>query len=201
MFFERLLALFASEPQRESYAPLTTRLVGEKVYLRPADITDWKEWTSLRHISEAFLQPWEPEWPKDATTRDFYGRHWRRTTRRWQQDREYALMVFARDTNLLVGGITITDIRRNATHAGTIGYWTGMPYAGRGYMGEAARLAIDFAFKTLRLTRIEASCMPDNEPSLRLLRRVGMRKIGLARNYLRIGNKWRDHYLFELVRE
>jgi ribosomal-protein-alanine N-acetyltransferase len=200
MLFERLLTFFFSERQRQSHATLSTRLEGAKVYLRAADLDDWKEWTQLRHVSEAFLQPWEPEWPKDCATRNFYINHWRRLMRRWAQDREYSFLVFEKTTNALVGGVTISEIRRNSTHAGVLGYWMGMPYTGKGYMGEAAKLLCDFAFTSLNLTRIEASCMPDNEPSLRLLRRLGMKKIGLAHKYMMIGGKWRDHYLFEYVK-
>jgi ribosomal-protein-alanine N-acetyltransferase len=198
--FEKLLSFFAAERQRSSHAPLTTQLVGEKVICRVPDVRDWKEWTQLRYLSEAFLQPWEPEWPKDATGRTFYMRHWQRLVRRWVQDREYCFLVVDRENGALLGGITLTDIQRNARQSATLGYWMGLPYTGRGHASEAARLVVDFGFKVLELSRIEATCMPDNEPSLRLLRRIGMRKVGLAQNYMQIGGKWRDHYVFEMLR-
>ena len=55
-----------------------------------------------------------------------------------------------------------------------------------------------FAFATLRLHRVEAACIPENEPSRALLSKFGFRTIGLARNYLRIDGRWRDHILHDL---
>ena len=51
-------------------------------------------------------------------------------------------------------------------------------------------------FRELGLHRVEAACLPSNEASQRLLRRVGFREEGLARAYLRIAGEWRDHLLF-----
>jgi len=45
----------------------------------------------------------------------------------------------------------------------------------------------------LHLHRIEAACVPENERSIRLLRKVGFLQEGLARNYIRINGHWRDH--------
>ena len=58
---------------------------------------------------------------------------------------------------------------------------------------------MQFAFATLRLHRIEAACLPHNEPSIRLLQRVGFQREGYARAYLRINGIWQDHLLFALI--
>jgi ribosomal-protein-alanine N-acetyltransferase len=176
------------------------RLSGERILLRAPDVNDWQDWVRLRGLSAHFLQPWEPEWPKNSTSRDYYMSYWRRLCRRWAQDREYAFLVCLKKNGALLGGITVTDIRREATQAATLGYWMGAPYAGQGYMKEAAKIAIDFAFRDLQLHRLEATCMPENEPSLKLLYGIGMQQIGLAKRYMKINGKWEDHLLFETVR-
>ena len=55
------------------------------------------------------------------------------------------------------------------------------------------------AFETLRLHRIEAACIPDNERSIRVLEKAGFRREGLLRSYLRINGIWHDHYLYALI--
>ena len=75
----------------------------------------------------------------------------------------------------------------------------GETFAGRGYMSGAARAAVEFAFATLRLHRVEAACLPENAASVRLLESVGFRREGLARSYLRINGEWRDHLLFAIL--
>ena len=61
------------------------------------------------------------------------------------------------------------------------------------------RGAVRFAFSDLALHRVEAACLPNNEPSRRLLERVGFRREGEARGYLRINGAWADHLLFGLL--
>ena len=63
-------------------------------------------------------------------------------------------------------------------------------------MSEAVRGALRFAFSELALHRVEAACLPNNEPSRRLLERVGFRHEGLARAYLKINGAWSDHLLY-----
>jgi ribosomal-protein-alanine N-acetyltransferase len=198
--FQALLALTSREKQRRTRAPLTVKLVGQRVILRAPQVEDWQDWVRLRGLSVGFLQPWEPEWPKNAVSRDYYMGYWRRLVRRWMQDREYAFLVCTKEGALL-GGVTITDIKRESVQAGTLGYWIGSPYAGRGFMKEAAALALDFALRDLQLHRVEATCMPENEPSLRLLVRLGMKEVGLVQRYMKINGQWRDHILFEKVKE
>ena len=52
----------------------------------------------------------------------------------------------------------------------------------------------------LRLHRLEAACLPHNEPSKGVLTKVGFHEEGLARQYLRINGQWADHLLFALLR-
>lgn len=49
-------------------------------------------------------------------------------------------------------------------------------YTGRGYATEAVTEMIRLAFKDLGLRRVTALCFADNEPSWRLMERVGMRR-------------------------
>jgi len=97
---------------------------------------------------------------------------------------------------ILIGGINLNDVRRGVAQKGTLGYWIGQPYAGQGLMTEAAALVCDFAFRDLKLHRVEASCLPHNEPSKRLLQRLGFAEEGYAKSYLRIDNEWQDHLLW-----
>lgn len=83
--------------------------------------------------------------------------------------------------------------------AASLGYWMGAPYSGRGLMTDAVRAAVQFAFGTLRLHRLEAACLPGNTASARVLEKAGFRLEGRARQYLKIDGRWQDHDLFALV--
>ena len=90
-------------------------------------------------------------------------------------------------------------MRRGVAQAGSLGYWMGAPHAGQGYMTEAVRTLVPFAFGSLRLHRLEAACIPTNGASIRLLEKVGFAREGLARQYLCINGVWHDHLLYALV--
>ena len=77
----------------------------------------------------------------------------------------------------------------------------GESYSGRGYMSEAVRLLLSFAFDTLGLHRVEAACLPHNRASRRLLAKLGFREEGLARRYLCINGRWQDHVTHAILRD
>jgi ribosomal-protein-alanine N-acetyltransferase len=70
-----------------------------------------------------------------------------------------------------------------------------------GYMTESVHGACEFAFDNLSLHRIEAACLPTNEPSQGVLIKSGFRYEGLAKKYLKINGKWEDHMIFALLKE
>ena len=145
-----------------------------------------------------FLTPWEPTWPSDDLTQASFRRRVRRNHQEIANDEAYAFLIF-RDDDVLAGGLSLGQIKRGVVQAGTLGYWIGAPHARRGLMSAAVRAVTGYAFATLRLHRIEASCLPHNEASIQLLERTGFTREGYARAYLRINGVWQDHLLFGLL--
>jgi ribosomal-protein-alanine N-acetyltransferase len=66
-------------------------------------------------------------------------------------------------------------------------------------MREALQAVVAHAFDELRLHRLEANHLPENERSARLLARLGFARIGFAPNDLFIDGAWRDHVLNQLL--
>jgi [ribosomal protein S5]-alanine N-acetyltransferase len=180
-------------------AESTLRVEGEGVRLRPPRLSDYAELRDLRSGSRAFLQPWEPTWPADDLTRAAF----RRRLAAYARDREAGLahpfFVLRQKDDALVGGITLSNIRRGVAQMGSIGYWCGAPYARQGHTLAAVKALCGFAFRTLALHRLEAACLPSNEPSRRLLNKAGFTEEGYAKAYLKINGVWRDHVLFGLT--
>jgi ribosomal-protein-alanine N-acetyltransferase len=160
---------------------------------------DYATWASLRAQSREFLVPWEPTWPEDELTRTAFRRRLRLYLRAIKAEDAHPLFVTRRSDQRLIGGLTLSNIRRGVTQSCALGYWIGQPFASQGYMSEAVRGAIRYAFQDLGLHRIEAATLPANEPSRRLLLRCGFKEEGYARRYLKINGVWQDHVLFALV--
>ncbi len=174
-------------------------LKGQFVYLRYPDVTDWDAWAELRETSREFLTPWEPLWPADDLTRTAFKRRIRRYLRDIKDDTAYPFFIFRKSDRALVGGVTISNVRRGVTQACSVGYWTGEPHARRGYMRDGLRTLVLHAIKDLGFHRIEAACLPNNAPSKALLKQTGFTEEGYARKYLRINGSWQDHILFGLI--
>ena len=174
-------------------------LRGERVVLRPPSLADYPAWAALRETSRAFLKPWEPTWPADDLTRSAYKRRIKRYHREIREDGSYPFFVFEGAEERLVGGVTLSNVRRGVSQCCSLGYWMGLPHAGRGLMSDAVRTLLAHAFDHLRLHRVEAASMPENERSIRLLEGVGFTREGFARRYLLIDGRWRDHVLFAIV--
>lgn len=182
-------------------SPPALRLLGERVMLRPPERTDYETWAGLREESRRFLTPWEPSWSGDALSRTAFRRRLARYAADWRNDQGYSLFIFRREDGKLIGGIGLTNLRRGVSESASLGYWMGQRYAGRGYMKDALRQTLAFAFERLHLHRVEAACLPHNAVSRHLLLRAGFKEEGYARKYLCIDGKWQDHVLFALLRE
>jgi ribosomal-protein-alanine N-acetyltransferase len=174
---------------------------GDGISLRAPQMSDFSEWAALRETSRDFLTPWEPTWPADDLTRGAFRRRLKRYAEDIRNDLAYPFFLFKAGKGPLLGGLTLTNIRRGVAQAGSLGYWVGAPFARQGYMTRAVRALVPFAFDALRLHRLEAACIPSNQASIRLLETTGFTREGYAREYLCINGVWQDHLLFSRINE
>lgn len=175
------------------------RVDGEGVYLRAPEARDFQDWSELREASRAFLTPWEPTWAADELSRGSFKYKLRRYAEDMRDDKAYALFVFRETDDALLGGVTLSNVRRGVAQMASLGYWAGERHAGHGYITAAVRAVVRYAFEDLDLHRVEAACQPDNIASRRVLEKAGFTHEGQARAYLKINGAWRDHLLFGII--
>lgn len=173
--------------------------VGEGVILRRPRLADYAEWAQVRGVSRAFLTPWEPAWAYDELTRAGYRRRLRRYADDVRAGACAPYFVLREADGALVGGCNLNNIRRGVAQSCSLGYWVGAQHARRGYTRAAVRAALQVAFEALGLHRVEAACIPSNQPSRSLLEQAGFHHEGMARSYLKINGVWRDHVLYARV--
>lgn len=178
-------------------------LRGQRILLRLPQMQDFEAWQSLRRSSMDFLRPFEPRWTELDLTRRVYSMRVRRAREEAEEGSDYTFFAFLPegDKEILVGGITLSNIRRRAAQFVNLGYWMGQPYAGKGLMTEAVGLTLPFVFDTLDLHRMHAAFIPGNQPSRRVLEKNGFVEEGFAKHYLQINGRWEDHVLMGLTRE
>lgn len=146
--------------------------------------------------NRAHLARWDP--PRVGIEDPEY---WQRTlagtVREFDEGRSVHLVALPREPagSVLVARVSFTQIVRGAFHSCMLGFAVDHEFEGRGLMFEAVSASIDWLFETMNLHRVQASHLPENERSRRLLARLGFEREGLARDYLFIAGAWRDHVI------
>ena len=177
-----------------------------RVGIRPLRMRDAAAWSDLRTRNEAWLAPWDgrpPHGPEQSWgerhSPTSYGVALR--TYRHEAQAGRCLPFGVTLDGELVGQVTVANIVRGALQGGSVGYWVSQHVAGQGVMPTALALVVDHCFTAGDLHRIEAGIRPENQPSLRVVRKLGFREEGLAERFLWIDGAWRDHLLFSLTTE
>lgn len=115
------------------------------------------------------------------------------------QGTQIRFWVFLKDTGEIIGTISFRDIKRTYYQSCKLGYKLDERHWSMGYMTEALREGVRIVFDELKLHRIIAEIMPENERSIRLMERLGFVNEGLQRKIYYINGKWEDHILFSLL--
>ncbi|MFT6457321.1 GNAT family N-acetyltransferase [Pseudophaeobacter arcticus] len=176
------------------------RLETERLTLRPPVHSDFQAWAALRLQSRDYLTPWEPAWAPDHLGRKSFTNRVYWAQRSVSAGTAVPLFLIRREDQVIVGAITLDNIRRGPAMAGTLGYWTGQTFGRQGYMREAIGAVVHYAYGKLDLSRIEAACLPENAASRGLLEKSGFKYEGVAQSYLQIAGRWRTHVLYAALR-
>jgi len=176
------------------------RIVTERMLLRPPVHADFRAWTALRRDSEEFLRPWEPAWAPDHLSRRAFTNRVYWAQRSVAQESALPLFLLRAGDEVLLGAITLDNIRRGPAQDATLGYWIGAPFARQGYMKEAIAAVVHHAFTRLDISRIQAACLPENVASRGVLEKTGFKYEGVAQAYLQIAGRWRNHVLYANLR-
>jgi ribosomal-protein-alanine N-acetyltransferase len=147
----------------------------------------------------------DPARPVEFLTSAFWHQQVRTARREFAEDKSLRLLMFRRDAVAkaaapeVLGTVNFSQIVRGPLQACYLGYGLDAGAEGQGYMTEGLREAVRYVFDVLKLHRIMANHLPENQRSAAVLQRLGFEVDGLARDYLLIGGRWRDHVLNSLV--
>jgi ribosomal-protein-alanine N-acetyltransferase len=88
----------------------------------------------------------------------------------------WPFLITLRDSNSMIGSIDLSI--EGDRSSGALGYWLGEDYWGQGYATEAAIAVVGFAFEILKLKEVTANALPDNQRSIHVLEKAGLRHVG-----------------------
>jgi len=109
-------------------------------------------------------------------------------------------LVFAIDVDgFAVGAIGFRpgdDIHR---HSAEIGYWLGEEYWNRGIITEAVIAMTEYAFNTMKMTRVHAEVFMWNTASMRVLEKAGYLREGVLRKSVYKDRQWVDEVVYAKI--
>lgn len=180
-------------PQPQPRAPILTA----RLRLEPVRASDAAAAQAVIDISRDELFPWFG-WVRDATVETTL-RYWAQNQAEWDAGTAYHFTVFLGDE--LIGSIGLR-LHPAYPYEADFGYWMGTPWAGHGYMSEAAVAVRDFGFDQVGLRRQELGAGSENLGSQRIAEKLGMRREGMMR-----GSAWNgagepyDAWLYGMLRD
>jgi len=172
-------------------------ITGKNVYLRPPRLSDAVAFLRGVRASAKLHRNWVkvPDSPRN------FAAYVRRYTQRAKASRHAGFLVLRRTDNALVGAYNFSEIVHGAFESAYLGYYAFAPLAAHGYMTEGLHLALDIAYRRLRLHRIEVNVQPTNLRSVALVERVGFTCEGYSRRYVKSAGRWRDHMRYAMLAE
>jgi ribosomal-protein-serine acetyltransferase len=168
-----------------------------RLSLAPVEAADASDLWSAVETSRAHLEKWLP-WVPFNTDLDASWRYCESSAIDWDHGRALRLTIRERATRRFLGVVGLEALA-HLHQSAELGYWLRADGVRRGYMTEAARATVIWAFKRLNAHRVRVAAATDNFASLGVIRRVGFRFEGIAREAERCQGRWLDHAIFGLI--
>jgi len=170
----------------------------ERLFLRQFKESDLEAFLAYRNDPEvARYQGWEIPYPREKAL-EFIERM---QTARPMQSKWLQIAIELKSTHETIGDVAFF-IMRNDERQALIGYSLARPCWGNGYASEAASRLLTFLFDELKLHRVVAECDVKNQPSWKLLERLGFRREAhLVENIFFKGTYGSEYHYAMLSRE
>lgn len=168
----------------------------KRLTIRLAEVGDVPEVVGYYERNREHLQPWSPTFGPDLLDEAMWLEQIVARKREYSAGESFRAFILLRTApDRIVGNVNLTQVVRGSFQSCVLGYNLDEAAQGQGYMTEAVRAAVDFAFAQWGLHRVAAAYMPRNERSAAVLARCGFRIEGRAPAYLCINGGWEEHVL------
>lgn len=117
----------------------------------------------------------------------------------WRKE-ALTLLLRRKQDNQLIGACNFSGFVWRAFRTCNIGYQIAQNEEGKGYMSEAAAVAIDYVFAEWGVHRVQAFYDVSNTRSAKLAKRLGLQVEGTAKDYIHFDASWHDAVVAGLTR-
>lgn len=171
----------------------------EQVYIRFAEESDARELAEMYKRNREFFEQFSP-----ANTDEFYTEERQlemieKSRNDRAEDRKYDFLICLKESGVIIGSAGLSFVVRGPLQSCMIGYTLDQNYNGKGYMTEAVKQVVRYAFEELKFHRITGEASPRNPGSIRVLEKAGFHKEGISISNLKIRGVWEDHQVLAII--
>lgn len=174
---------------------------GENIYVRLVQESDAQSLLALEVRNRDFFQNFTGTREEAFYTLEGQIDRIRSAMALKEEDGGYVFVIAKKGQEEIIGEVILSEVVRDNLQSCWIGYFLDKAHNGKGYMTEAVKLVVAYAFETLGLHRLEAGVMPHNIGSIKVLLKAGFHKEGIARKNVKINGRWEDHQTLAIVKE
>lgn len=142
-----------------------------QVDIRPPKPSDAGELQRAVLVSVGHISPWLDWCSPGYSLRD--AQMWvAESMALWQQGRAFRWVMLGEERCRILGSVEV-QVPTLEAPVGRMGYWVRRDVTGRGICGQGAAQALDWAFSSLSLQRVELFIQPANQASIRVALKLG----------------------------
>jgi ribosomal-protein-alanine N-acetyltransferase len=169
----------------------------KRLVLRPLEIHDYENWAQAYSSMRPPQTEWdETNWVESELTKAKFKAKLKKELHYRSEDKYYSFGIFLKDDGLLIGQLDFADISRARFQNAYLGYRIFNSFWGHGFATEACDAALQLGFKDLKLHRIEAGISAQNKASIKVAKKIGLKKEGVSKKRVFVNNKWADLVLY-----
>lgn len=183
-------------------AKVSLQFQSKRFLLRPYKFSDYGAWRSAYSSAFPKQNDFDLEKKSEADLSPAQFKKFLALNQKHEKNGDiYHLGVFERRTGRLMGFVLFALITRFNVQSARISYTVFNNYWKHGYGKEIVGAALQFAFKKLKLHRLEAEILPGNRASIALAKALGFQCEGIRRGAVFFDHKWHDHLVYAILAE
>ncbi|RUS46929.1 GNAT family N-acetyltransferase [Cohnella sp. AR92] len=170
-----------------------------QIYIRFPQEADTAELAALYKRNREFFEEFSPSPGDDYYTEENQLQRIIQSKTDRDEDRRYEFVICEQENDQVIGTVGLTFVTRGPQQSCMIGYSLDQAYNGKGYMTEAVKQLVRYAFEELGFHRIYGEATLRNPGSIRVLEKAGFQKEGIARSKLKVNGVWTDLQVLAII--
>lgn len=174
-------------------------MLEQRVYVRFPVEADVEELTAMYTRNREFFEKHAPSVPEEFYTEKHQLQAIVKSAADRAEDRKYDFLIIHKEDDRIIGTVGLSFVVRGPLQSCMVGYNLDQAYNGKGFMTEAVKQVVRFAFEDLLFHRITGEASPRNPGSIHVLEKAGFHREGISRSNVKIHGVWEDHQVLAII--